>query len=328
MRLWTDEGISPINLGRQGAMNIVHYFRRMRFEDGGPVRAVIDLTDRLAGAGNAVRLVTTDDADVPPDRPRTHGAEPFGSPGRPVRVFPIDGATSVAGFLKTPALQTAGRILEGADILHLHGAWDTSNLQFAKMARRMGIPYIVSPRGMLDDWCMAQRPLKKRVYHALVGKRFFEGAAGVHCTAEAELAQSKKWFPRGRGFVVPNLLDLTPYHDLPDVQVARDAFPDLKTEDAVLLFLSRIHEKKGIELLIRATRVLKDRGMRVRTLIAGTGDKAYTESLQRLASTEGVSDRVKFLGMVGGEAKLALYRDADLFVLPTSQENFGFVLPE
>jgi len=297
-------------------MKIIHYLPAIDFKVGGPVRAVLDLCVALSENGHDVTLLTRDDRDAPD---WTHR-------GRP-KLSLLAGSLP-GGLLPASAIREARLAIQASDVLHVHGAWTPSNLQLAAAARKCGKPYIVSPRGMLDDWPMSQKPMKKRLFHKLVGARFLKQAAFIHCTADDELRQSSKWFPRDKGRVIPNLLDLDPYRALPSSEIARAAYPALNGPRPALLFLSRIHVKKGIEHLISAGAVLKERGRPCSILIAGTGDPAYVQSLMRLAEREGVSDQVSFLGMVVDEPKLSLYRASDIFVLPTFQENFGFVLIE
>jgi glycosyltransferase involved in cell wall biosynthesis len=147
----------------------------------------------------------------------------------------------------------------------------------------------------------------------------------VHCTAEGEREQSHKWFPRGTPRVIPNLIDLAAYAALPMPDEAIAAFEPLQGEGPTLLFLSRIHAKKGIEHLVDALPALRRSFPALQVLLAGTGDDAYIKSLQAQARRLGVDDAMHWLGHVGGTLKLSLYNAADIFVLPSSQENFGFV---
>jgi len=128
--------------------------------------------------------------------------------------------------------------------------------------------------------------------------------------------------------VLPYLVDLEPFCTLPPVDLAREAFPQLLRDEPCVLFLSRLHPKKGVEHLIRAAGILRDQNVTCRTLIAGTGDEAYVETLKKLIVDLKLTDRVDLLGLVKGDLKLSLYQAADLFVLPTEQENFGLVLIE
>ena len=296
-------------------MRIAQYMHRVDFEDGGPPRAVVDLSRVLHARGHEVTLVTTMSRDVPGD-----WLDGKNGP----RVLELPKPTYPGGFFRGAQLAPMAELMSRLDVLQLHGPWEPANSQLGVLARSASLPYVISLRGMLDDWCMTQAGLKKRIYLKLRGRRLLEGAAFVHCTADDELSQSGKWFPRGQGRVVPNLIDLEPYADLPGPEEARDTYPFLK-DGPLLLFLSRIHVKKGIEHLVEATAKLRELGHPVQVAVVGSGDDQYVNRLRQQVSTTGLEDRVHFLGHVDGSLKFSLYQAADVFVLPTSQENFGFV---
>lgn len=306
-------------------MRIVHYLQRIDLAEGGVVRAVLDMTALLARRGHDVVLITHDDADAPESWKRAERGCP--------RLEVVPAPSRPLGLLAGAQLRSLEPIIKGADVLHLHACWTTANNQLASMARRLGVAYVLSIHGMLDDWCMAQKAPKKRLYLALAGRRTLERAAFVHATAEAELEQSRKWYPRGRGVVVPLVFDLEPFRDPPGPALADERFGpggtrDIAPGEHVVLFLSRVHPKKGVEHLVRAAALLRDRDVVCKTLIAGAGDEAYTSGIRRLIEQHDLADRVRLLGLVTGDLKVSLYERADVFALPTSQENFGFVLPE
>ncbi|MFZ4575223.1 MAG: glycosyltransferase, partial [Phycisphaerales bacterium] len=232
------------------------------------------------------------------------------------------------GRFTSEQLAIVKQALANSDVAHVHGMWKTDNLQLAAQSRAMKKPYFISLRGMLDDWSMEQKAGRKKVFLALGGRSHLEHAAAVHCTAQAEFDQAKKWFPGGRGVVIPNLLDLNPYRNPPGPDQARAKFEILRRNQPSILFLSRVHYKKGVEILIRAAGELKRRGVECVFAIAGTGDAGYVAQMQRLTIELHVDDRIEFTGHVGGALKVSLYQACDLFALPTSQENFGFVFPE
>lgn len=301
-------------------MKILHSINSIDFRSGGPVRAVLDLATVMAERGHTVRAITQSDPDAPASW-KQEGGNP-----RSV----VLGRAGMKGMRFTgQALETMRREIRDADVVHIHGVWTPYMTQVAAEARRAGKPYVLSPRGMLDDWSMDQKRLKKLVYLRVAGgSRMLNEATAIHCTAEGELRQSQKWFPGSRGVVIPNLLNLDPYRTPPGPEAARSKFPHFDSGEPVLLFLSRLHYKKGVEHLIRAAAMLRDRGLPHRVLVAGAGDDGYEASLKALAKELRLEDRVAFLGMVVGDLKVSLYQAADLFVLPTSQENFGFVLYE
>ncbi len=304
-------------------MKIVHYVKRMCLEDGGVVRAVLDLCGALAAASHDVTLLTLDDSDIPDSWRRGDGD------GVPV-VKLLKGNASPFPRLDRASLALAAREFDNADAIHLHVPWDPRCAQLGRVARRVGAPYAISLHGMLDDWCMDLKPLKKRAYLALGGRRFLEQAAAVFATAQAEDAQSSKWYPRGRGEVVPLIFDQSDYEQLPGAELAREKLAEHMPADGVpiLLFLSRIHHKKHIDVLIQATGKLRDEGVSCKLLIAGTGDSDYEQTLRDLVGELHLEDEVAFVGFISGREKVSLYQAADLFVLPTHQENWGFVLVE
>jgi glycosyltransferase involved in cell wall biosynthesis len=204
--------------------------------------------------------------------------------------------------------------------------WMPSNPQVAKACDSVGIPWVLSIHGMLDDWCMDQRGLKKQIYLATAGRTMVRGATTFLLTAEEEKRQASRWLKHDRVAVIPYIVDLDPYKDLPTSEEALETFG--KCDDLTVLFLSRVHEKKSIETLIDATAILKQRGTTIRVFIAGTGEQSYINSLKSRALKADVEDEVTFLGMVVGDLKLSLYAMADIFALPTQQENFGLVYPE
>ncbi len=298
-------------------MRIVEYLHRIDFVYGGPPRAVVDLCRILHRRGHDVTVATTVTKDVPAGW--------------------IDGSEDAPSVLQVPPPALPGRLympgqltelrdaIASADVLQLHGVWERANIQISRIARKVGVPYVVTLRGMLDDWNMTQKGLKKRMYLNMGGRKVLEGAAFVQCTAEGERAQSHKWFPKGHPRVIPNIMDLTDFETLRGRGPAEARWPVLREPGPHLLFLSRLHVKKGIEHLLRAMPRLVEANGDLQLFLAGPGEPSYVDSLKELAESVGVADRTHFTGHIGGDEKWSLYESCDLFVLPSSQENFGFV---
>lgn len=299
-------------------MKILHVIPRLDFADGGPVRAVIDLSNATQKRGHQIAVASWAAPDAPQD---------WNAPGRP-HTITVPEPDLPGGFLSKPQIRDLRPIVSRFDLIHLHGIWEPLVLQFARMAEHQDVPWVVSIRGMLDRWCMKQRALKKQVYLALGGSRTLNRAARIHLTAEAELEQARRYFRKSTPQVIPNLLNLEPYRELPPDSLAREQFAAFHSGDPVILFLSRIHYKKGIEHLVDAAAQLRDNGSSARVIIAGTGDEEYTKQIQDRVASHQLEDRVSLVGQVTGDLKLSLYRAADAFCLPTSQENFGFVFFE
>jgi glycosyltransferase involved in cell wall biosynthesis len=326
------------------SVKILHYLKWMRKRDGGVVSCVMQLAPLQAAAGHDVCVLTADAADVPHAHPWKHTGVDKAFASAPhatcVRVMLRDrlaelrGSSAASAERDTPTqlltrdtMATARALISQADIIHLHGPWTSSNLQLAWLARRLGKPYVISAHGMLDDWCMAQGATKKRLHLAIASGRVLNNARAVHCAAEEEARQVAR-HTTAPTRVVALPMDLKPFSPLPGATLAREKL-GLRANAPTLLFLSRLHPKKGTEHAIDALRQLRSQGVDADLIIAGPAqDEAYATSLREQVNRHQLGEHARFVGMVDGELKISLYQAATALVLPTSQENFGFVLLE
>ena len=312
-------------------MKVLHFLIGVQLKDGGVARAVLDNCRVLAEQGHHVVLATKDDTDVPGDWPRAAGFDD--AQGRPVVVRLRErGPATAVGRIRTQLghgdLATMESLIRDADVLHVHGPWEPDNTRLARMARSARTPYVLTPHGMLDDWSMGQRSLKKRIAMKAYASQTLREASIVQCTASAEVDQARKWIGHDRIRIIPYIMDLSPYTALPSRDDARRMIDEPDDGVPLILFLSRIHYKKQPEVLIRALHLLAQQGVACRVNFAGTGDERYVQELKQAVQALGLSDRVRWMGMVTGDKKIATYRAAAVFALPTSQENFGLVYPE
>lgn len=297
-------------------MRILHYLQAIRLKDGGVVRAVLDMCTYQARAGHEVTLATCDDADIPREWKS-------GGPRLP-RIALVGPAP------RAPVGQGAFRarvepLVRDADAVHLHVIWDPSQLAFANLARKLGKPYVQSPHGMLADWSVSQKKAKKAIYWSLFGKDFIDHAAFVVTTAQGELDQTAKRHPRTRGAVIPLVFDIDPYRQKPTPELARKHLPLPPNDVPLIMYLSRLHYKKRPDLLLAAGKRMREMGAKFRLVFAGPCDETYDAQLRGYAKQLGIEDITTFLGMVPAEYKPSLFSAVDLFALPTSMENFGFV---
>jgi glycosyltransferase involved in cell wall biosynthesis len=206
------------------------------------------------------------------------------------------------------------------DLFHGNGLWDYPIHAMAAAARKRQIPYVISTHGMLEPWSLNVRGWKKRLALELYQNADLLQAKCIHATAKVEADNIRKL-----GFTNP--IALIPIGtNLPRFRVP------LKNKDKskrTLLFLSRIHPKKGIELLVEAwSQIGKPARANWTVTIAGSGEPEYVKSLHRLIRSRGLNGEIRFVGPRYGIDKFDTYYDADLFVLPTYSENFGVVIAE
>ncbi|MCC5806399.1 MAG: glycosyltransferase [Opitutales bacterium] len=204
-------------------------------------------------------------------------------------------------------------------ILYHAGVWDPLNHYVARLGRARGIPVIASSRSMLDPWALRHRRWKKRAAWWLYARRDFLGAAAVHATADLEARHVRAAGYGGPLMVVPNGIDF-PRNPPPRPERPPGA-------PRRILFLSRIHAKKGLPDLITA--FARSAPPDWELIIAGNDDGGHESACRALAARQpSAAARIRFHGPVADTDKWALYGSADLFVLPSYSENFGLVVGE
>ena len=201
---------------------------------------------------------------------------------------------------------------EKPDIVHVNGIWSPQNWGFQKAAIKLGIKVILSPHGMLEPWIMANNPRKKKLGLFLYQRKAIESAVCLHATAKMEEGTIKVLGFKNPIYIIPNGIDLS------DVIAIKENYGTRK-----MVFLSRLHPKKGVELLLEAWRNSNTAGWTLE--IAGNGDENYIEKLIQSAKD---LKNVNFVGAIYGESKWEFLRSADVMVLPTHSENFGIVVAE
>lgn len=214
---------------------------------------------------------------------------------------------------------TDDRIFGNADVIHNFGTWTFFNHSISVKARQLKIPQVFCPMGMLEPWSLAQKPLKKRLGWMLYQQHDIECSSAVHATAQSEAENL-----RALGIKVPiAVIPRGTY--IPTHQTAKPTWPRDSSKKTIL-FLSRIHPKKGLLELVQACARLKNRNWKV--VVAGPDTDGYQAVIEKAITSAQLQDKFDFIGPVYGEQKSALFARADLFVLPTHSENFGVVIAE
>lgn len=201
---------------------------------------------------------------------------------------------------------------EKPDIVHINGIWSPPNWGFQKVAQELGIKVILSPHGMLESWILEHNPWKKKVALFLFQNKAIKKADHIHATAQMEKNSIRKLGFKNEITIIPNGIDLS------EIKKVKSSYGSKK-----IVFISRIHPKKGIELLLEAWRAIDTHGWVLE--IAGNGDENYIENLKQIAQD---LNNVHFVGAKYGEEKWSFLRSTDVMILPTHSENFGIVVAE
>jgi len=258
-----------------------------------------------------------------------------------IRFFEPPSAQKIGGL--DAAIRSLGAAMEGLGhsvavnaglppesagaVAHFHGLWQRDFPSVARECSRRGIPCVVSPHGMLEPWARRKRWWKKWPYFHFVEKRWIARAACVLATANAEANRLSHLFPRSRIESLP--LGLTA-DKRPDYPAAR-ARLGWSADETVLLFLSRIHEKKGLDLLLSALAELDGTAPRTtRLVIVGPEEQPDYAARCRDFTARNAErlPRTDWIGAVWGEERWSYFQGADLFCLPTHSENFGLAVLE
>lgn len=209
-------------------------------------------------------------------------------------------------------------------VVHFHGLWQPAHARVAAECRARGIPYVVSPHGMLEPWAWRHKRWKKWPYFHLVEKRHLARAAALLATGDQEAGRLRESVPGQRVETLP--LGMTG-SARPDYAAARMQLGWTENE-RVLLFLSRIHVKKGLDLLLQALASFTNTAA-VRLVVVGDGAPEYVGKLKRFAAdSAGRLPQIDWIGPVWGDERWKYFQGADLFCLPTHSENFGLAVLE
>jgi glycosyltransferase involved in cell wall biosynthesis len=201
---------------------------------------------------------------------------------------------------------------EQPDLVHINGIWSPQNWGFQKTAQELGIKIVLSPHGMLEPWILAHNPWKKKLALFLYQRTAILRANYLLATAQMEQDNIVKLGFSNLISIIPNGIDLS------EVKKEKSIYGTKK-----MVFLSRIHPKKGIELLLEAWRQSDTTEWILE--IAGNGETDYIKTLTQSAQD---LENVRFVGPQYGESKWDFLRSADVMVLPTYSENFGIVVAE
>ncbi len=287
-------------------------------ETGGVARAVVSLSGAMQKRGADITVVTQDDPAAP------------WLQDLPFCVHPVGEAKTSYRYSRELRDWLLAHV-EEFDCAIANGIWQYHSFALRQQCRKASVPYFVFPHGMLDPWFKRTFPLKhlkKWVYWPWADYRVLRDAAAVVFTSEEEriLARQSFWLYRAHEVVSPLGVEAPPEAGPGAKCLFLAKFPEIE-KTRMLLFLGRVHPKKGCDMLIDALprRASADP---VTLVLAGPDQIGWTAQLRERVNRMDVSPRVIFPGMLEGALKRGALENADAFILPSHQENFGMAVVE
>ncbi len=293
-----------------GILRVVHVVPSLDVAGGGPARSVMRLASAQSRLGTQVRVVTGD-ADLGIEncvaeeasdglavRRCAHLPLPFELPSREM-------------------LRVLKEEIAGAHLVHLHSLWNGTIMAAARIARKSRVPYVLSPRGMLDPEAVRQKQSFKRLFRMLLDRATSDGAAGFHFLTADEL-NTAAWPPRPgqRTAIIPNGIEVDAVH-----RAASALSPTLFTNGSPnLLYLGRLHSTKGLGLQLDALSRLKAQGVVASLYLIGPDD-GDAARLRQKARAAGLDQRVHILDPVYSDERFALLKAADCVLLTSHFEG-------
>ena len=282
-------------------MKVLSFVTSIDLYSGGPSRSVPMLVKGLAELGVDITLMTIKSEDM-----NTHALE--GTTAKLKVLNPSFSKKEIANYLAD----------ESFDLIQIQSMWDLPYHKVMVEARRLGVPYIVTPRGMLEPWSLSQKKWKKKLAWWLYQRNDVQKSVCVFTTAKMEAEHVSELGVTACKAVIPNGIETSSYPFKTSIDVVKKQ----------VLFLSRLHVKKGIEILFDAWKRIHFEFTEWQLLVIGNGEAKYIQSLENRVKSLGLTECIKILPPVFGNDKIRFYQESALFCLPSFSENFGMVIAE
>lgn len=305
-------------------MTVLHVIPSLSPKQGGPSQALPLIARSVLPHQVKVDVATTDD-----DGPGARVAGPLETPliQDGLTFFYFRKQTEFYKYSRSFRTWLA-REAEKYDLIHIHALFSYTSVCAANLARQRGIPYIIRPLGVLNRWGMRnRRRVLKTLSFAFIERPLLKHAAAIHYTSEQERIEAEQAGATTPAFVAPLGLDLASFQQARDSRAFCARWPQARGRD-IILFLSRLDRKKGLELLIDAFGTVAAKFPNALLVVAGEGSPEYKQTLLRRAEAFDISEKILWTGFLEGARKSEALAAARAFVLPSYSENFGIAAVE
>ncbi|MDZ8188195.1 MAG: glycosyltransferase [Nostoc sp. ChiSLP02] len=306
-------------------MRVLHIIPSVSHVRGGPSLVVMDIVKALRAKNIDAEIATTNDngnylLDVPLQKLIEYKQVPitffyrFSPPIKIIREYAFSWQLTVWLW---------DNICD-YDILHIHAIFSYTSTIAMAIARLKNVPYITMPHGLLCQWSLQQSSRRKQIYMRLIEQANLDRSQAIHLTSQQEHEEVAQLRLKAPIFVLPHGLS-TPQPIFNARYLLRQHLK-VPPDEPIILFLSRLHPKKGLDYLIPALGKLTHH--RFTFAIAGSGSQEYETEIESALVANNIRDRTHFTGFVVGETKDLLLQGSDLFALTSHTENFGLAVLE
>jgi len=304
-------------------MKILHVIDSLDLFRGGPVVCAASIAASQAAQGNDVSILSYD--LIEPEK--FYDFLKFNVPGSDKINFVF--ISNDSAFERRYPVKSISKFklkIIDSDVVHVHGMWHPLLYKSCVIAKKNNIKYVLTPHGMLDPWSLSQKRFKKKLALALGWKSILNNCHYLHALNDDEAILMGPLGLKSKIEVISNGVFEETFSNLPDKEIFLNKFPRLRGK-RFILFLSRLHYKKGLDFLIDSYRLFLSRVHDVDLVIAGPDD-GWKDELLGLINDNDLSEKVHIIGPVYNEIKYSAYLSASCFCLPSRQEGFSIAITE